>query len=352
MFKRGLRQLRLHLGKQLLDCNRLTNTFDITSINKILFIRYDGKIGDYIVSSFVYDQIKKQKPTTQIHIVAGKSNGALIKQDKNVDKVYILNKKSYPERIRMALQLRKNCYDVLFDASPSLRNRDLLFIRLVKASLNIGYDKESYKIFNLNLPAKQLVTSLIYQQMLQLLGFQSGDTKYVIPENKKAVEESSAFIETLLNKNIVSVNLLGASRSRKFLKENALLLLQNALSAFPNHTIVLLTYPQVNSWIQEIMDELKSNRITSFLGTTSIFHTISIIKKSALVITPDTVAVHIADAYNVPLLAFYSMEEENFVYWHSIQPDAIVLRYGNNINQLTETQFKEALQKASVLVNP
>jgi ADP-heptose:LPS heptosyltransferase len=301
----------------------------------------------------VYDQIKKQNPSVQIHIVAGKSNGELIKQDKNIDKLFILKNKSYILRIKMAMQLRKHHYDVLFEANPTtLRNRDLLFIRLVKASINIGYSKENYKLFNLNLTSKKNHTAFIYQQMMQLLGFESNDTTYIIPEDKKASEESSAFLNTLSNKNIIAVNLLGASRSRKFIKENAIVLLNNILSTFPNHTIVLLTYPEVNSWIKEIIDTLQTNRVTSFLGTTSIFHTIAIIKKSSLVITPDTVAVHIADAYDIPLVAFYSMEEENFIYWHSIQPNAVIVRYQYNINQLEEKRFKDSLQQASAIIIP
>lgn len=352
MFKSALRNSRLYLGKLFIDTQFPDHNLGLYKIKRMLFLRYDGKIGDYIVSSFVYDQIRKQNSHIQIDIVAAKANSSIIEKDKNINMLFIIKSKSYFSRIAMALHLRKHNYDILFDATHGLlRNRDLLFIRLVNASINIGYAKESYKLFNLNLPVKEVTTAIIYQQMMQLLGFQSSNINYVIPEDKKASEESEAFLDTLSEKKIIVVNLLGASRSRKFIKENAILLLSNVLSTFPNHTIVLLTYPQVNNWIQEIMDSFESKQVVSFLGTTSIFHTIKIIKESSLVITPDTVAVHIADAYNVPLVAFYSMEKENFVHWHSIQDNSIMIRYQNNINQLTETQFMDALQQALVLTN-
>ena len=352
MFKTTLRNTRLSIGKLLIDCKPESNKVGIDRIKKIIFIRYDGKIGDYIVSSFVYDQIKKQNPAIQIDIVAAKANGSVIEKDKNIDNLVIIKSKSYVSRIGMALQLRKHRYDVLFDATPgSLRNRDLLFIRLVKASINIGYAKEKYHLFNLNLPAQALPTAIIYQQMMRLLGFESKNIQYLIPENTKASKETDVFLQTLSGKKIIAVNLLGASRSRKFVKENAIVLLKNVLAVYPDYAIVLLTYPQVNSWMKEIMDSLESKQIFSFLGTTSIFHTISIIQKSALVITPDTVAVHIADTYHKPLIAFYSMEKENFVHWKSLQADAVILRYQDNINQVTQEQFEDALKQALVITN-
>lgn len=352
MFKHALRNIRLIIGKQLIDKPISKCHLNVGNLSKILFVRYDGKIGDYIVSSFVYEQIKKQNPTVQIDVVATKANGAIIEKDKSINNLFIIKSKSYSARIAMAIQLRKQHYDVLFDATPGLlRNRDLLFIRLVQASINIGYAKENYKLFNLNLPIQEVHTAIIYQQMMRLLGYESDSIRYVIPENKKASEESEAFLNGISNKKIITVNLLGASRSRKFNKENAIVLLKNVLSFFPNSTIVVLTYPQVNNWVKEIIDILESKHVISFFGTTSIFHTIAIIKKSALVITPDTVAVHISDAYNVPLVAFYSMERENFVYWHSVQDNAITVRYQDNINQLTESQFKDAFQQTLAVIN-
>ncbi len=347
MFKKRLKSFRLFIGKLLIDYNSSNTDFKHTSIKKILFVRHDGKIGDYIVSSFVYDQIKKQNPTIHIDIVAAKANEAVIEKDTNINNLFIVNSKSYVTLISMALKLRQNGYDVLFDATPSLlRNRELLFIRIVKASLNIGYCKENYKLFNLNLPIQQAPTAIIYQQMMQLLGFKSNSIQYIIPENRKALKESEAFLETLSKKKIIAVNLLGASRSRKFISDKAISLIKNVLSTFPNHAIVLLTYPQVNNWIKKIIDSIDSKQVVSFYGTTSIFHTASIIKYSSLVITPDTVAVHISDAYNVPLVAFYSMEEGNFIHWRSLQANAVIVRYQDNINQLTEVQLKGALEQS------
>ena len=342
---------RLSLGKWLIDKKTEKNVSSLKSIRKILFIHYDGKIGDYIVSTFVYSQLREQNPQLQIDTIVSKSNIDFIKSDTNIDSIFLLKGRSYFEFIRQSLFLRKQNYDVLFDATPSLRNRDLLFIRLVNASFNIGYNKENYKIFNSSVPKEAIPTAKIYQQMMLKLGYYSDNTSYIIPKNDRLELETINFLNSIPYKKIIVVNLFGASRSRKFSKETALVLLNLVLEQFPNHTIVLLTYPQINSLIKEIIDTLQTKNVTSFLETTSIFHTIAIIKRASLVITPDTVVVHISDAYRIPLVAFYSMDEVNFSHWNSIQEQKVIVRYQNNINQLTSTQISNALQNACNLFN-
>lgn len=58
--KQLLQKLRILIGKSILD--KKTSNKPITSnlkSQKILFLRQDGKIGDYIVSSFIFRELKK-----------------------------------------------------------------------------------------------------------------------------------------------------------------------------------------------------------------------------------------------------------------------------------------------------
>ena len=63
--KNKLQMLRLGLGKYFLDkkngLNRITNV-----PRSILFLRQDGKIGDYVASSFVFREIKNLIPTLKL----------------------------------------------------------------------------------------------------------------------------------------------------------------------------------------------------------------------------------------------------------------------------------------------
>ncbi len=345
-----LKKWRLAIGKWLIDTKLPAHKVAHQTVKKILFVRYDGKIGDYIVSSFVYAEIKRQAPSVRLCIVASKANCELVNADLHFDEVLIQSKRSYFHLISTALKLRSQHFDVLFDATPTLRNRDLLFIRLVKAQANIGFAKEKYGLFNLNVPFQPINTAFIYQQMLEKLGFESSPIQYCIPNNLPAKQLIQEFIENKLqNMPFLVINLHGASRSRKLNTERSIQLIETALAQFPNFSVVLLTYPAINDWILSILQTIKSKRLFMYKETTSFFHSIYLIKKAVLVITPDTSVVHVADAFKKPLLAFYSKEANNFAFWRSIQPNTVIVRYDQNINELTNQQFENAL--STIIIN-
>ena len=61
---------------------------EFKDIKKILFLRYDGKIGDYIITSWIYREIKKQRPDIQIDVVGISKNEKLFLNNKSIDKFY------------------------------------------------------------------------------------------------------------------------------------------------------------------------------------------------------------------------------------------------------------------------
>ena len=77
-----IKEFQRRIGKNVLDKKKIKADLKFENIKKILFIRYDGKIGDYIVSSFIYREIKKQRPDIQIDIVGINKNEQLFNKNK------------------------------------------------------------------------------------------------------------------------------------------------------------------------------------------------------------------------------------------------------------------------------
>ncbi len=65
--KHLLRKFRLKAGKLLLD-KKSSDNFSDNMPMSILFLRQDGKIGDYIVSSFAFREIKRFNPMIIRHL--------------------------------------------------------------------------------------------------------------------------------------------------------------------------------------------------------------------------------------------------------------------------------------------
>ena len=68
---RGKRvEIKEKLSKILFDKkNKREEEFDLNKLNRILFLRYDDKIGDMVDTTMMFREIKKKYPNCKIDIV-------------------------------------------------------------------------------------------------------------------------------------------------------------------------------------------------------------------------------------------------------------------------------------------
>lgn len=338
----NLKQIRLAAGKRLLDKQKKPQPLIITNSSKILFVRYDGKIGDFIVSSFIYREIKRAYPGAAIHIVINASLQPLIEANNYIDKYFVMKGRSYYEIIKMVARLRRENYDLLIDPTPFLRNRDLLFIRNVNAAINVGYGKENYNLFNQNLPAVKEHTSQIYSRLLHAFGIVNADTAYDLVLNKDSEENVAAFFAGNNIRKAIAINFFGASRSRNILEPLAEKIIGLVLNHYHGYTVILLTFPQALAFTGQLVNKFSNANVVHFAGTKTIFDTVSIIARVSLLVSPDTSVIHIADFFKKPMLAMYNADEENYAKWHPLQ-SVPVLRYSHNVNNIDMEEFEKKL---------
>ncbi|TNH00369.1 glycosyltransferase family 9 protein, partial [Pasteurellaceae bacterium Phil31] len=101
--KYQLRQWRIALGKWILD--KTKSMPDNIELKSVLFLRQDGKIGDYIVSSFVFRELKKYNPNLDIGVVC--SDDSLFIKNPHIDHIYQVKKKNIIDYFKTGLKLRK-----------------------------------------------------------------------------------------------------------------------------------------------------------------------------------------------------------------------------------------------------
>lgn len=334
--KSTLRTLRLNVGKKILDKQTpISNTF--TQPKKILFLRHDGKIGDYIVSSFVFREIKKASPSTHIGVVCSKKNAYLFEQNPYIDQLYLVKTKDICDYIRCGKKLAQEKYDVVIDPTIVLRNRDLIFLRTIAAKNYIGYQKENYQLFNLNIKVENAHYSEIYKKALEIIGFNNISTNYDTPFDLQSEKDIQNFLQENNISNYIALNFFGAGSARRFNEKSIKSLLDYLTSNTMN--IVLLGFPDVIEKLNALAN--KHPRVFVYEQTKTIFHSIALIKYSDLVISPDTSIVHIAAAFEKPLIAFYSQGQDNFAHWHpNNKAETHILRFHNSVNELDFTQIK------------
>ena len=89
-----------------------------------------------------------------------------------------------------------------------------------------------------------------------------------------------------------------------------------------------------------------------YFGIIAIIAIIAIIKRTNLILSPDTSIVHITEGLKKPLLAFYSNNEKNYAEWHPIEKQTEVVRYKEILNSISMEEVSKKLKdiKCNLLV--
>ena len=311
IFQDYMRAKRLKIGKYIWDRKEKTkiiegdNFLENNNIKSILFLRYDGKIGDMVVNSLMFREIKKVYPDIRIGVIARGAAIDIIKDNPNVDKIY----EYYKDRKKikdLALKIKEEKYDLLIDFSEMLRVNQMMLINLCGARINIGLDRKDWKLFDLSIESgkdfkwTEHITKRYLAYLIKLgLKKENIDISYdIYLKDEKKYE--FFFNEIKENKKLI-LNPYGASKHKSFSIET----LENIINYLKDKDIaIILTYFGDKYKELEFLEK-KYKYVYIPKKIESILDTAILIKKSDYVITPDTSIVHIASAFNKKMITIY-----------------------------------------------
>ena len=311
IFQDYMREKRLKIGKyiwdrkdkvKILEGNGFLEENDIKSI---LFLRYDGKIGDMVVNSLMFREIKKVYPDIKIGVVARGAAIDIIKDNPNVDKIY----EYYKDRKKikdLALKIKEEKYDLLIDFSEMLRVNQMMLINLCGARINIGLDRKDWKLFDLSIESgkdfkwTEHITNRYLAYLIKLgLKKESIDISYdIYLKDEKKYE--TFFYKIKENKKLI-LNPYGASKHKSFNIEN----LENIITYLKDKDIAIILVYFGDKYKELEFLEKKYKYVYIPKKIESILDTAILIKKSDYIISPDTSIVHIASAFNKKMITIY-----------------------------------------------
>ena len=311
IFQDYMREKRLKIGRYIWDRKKKSkiiegdNFLKDNNIKSILFLRYDGKIGDMIVNSLIFREIKKVYPDIKIGVVARGAAIDIIRENPNVDKIY----EYYKDRKKikdLALKIKEEKYDLLIDFSEMLRVNQMMLINLCGARTNIGLDRKDWELFDLSIESgkdfkwTEHITNRYLAYLIKLgLKKENIDIFYdIYLKDEKKYEDF--FNEIKENKKII-LNPYGASKHKSFNIET----LENIINYLKDKDIaIILTYFGDKYKELEFLEK-KYKYVYIPKKIESILDTAILIKKSDYVISPDTSIVHIASAFNKKMIIVY-----------------------------------------------
>lgn len=354
IFQDYMRAKRLKIGKYIWDRKEKAkivegdNFLKDNSIKSILFLRYDGKIGDMIVNSLMFREIKKVYPDIRIGVIARGAAIDIIKDNPNVDKIY----EYYKDRKKikdLALKIKEEKYDLLIDFSEMLRVNQMMLINLCGARINIGIEKENWNLFDISLNIRDFNKHIseLYIKILKFLGINNVNPSYDVFSSDYLLKNLD-----LKNKKYCVFNPYAASKHRSFSNENIEKISKIILEKDYGTLILIGNRDKIRELKK--LNISKENKV-KVIETKGMSEVAELIKKADLIVSPDTSIVHLARAFDKKMICIYrkelGKEDKNSIIWGPNSEKAKVIfveekvRDGEeiDINHINIDEFKKEM---------
>ena len=356
IFQNYMREKRLKIGKVIWDKKEKTNIIngdnfiENNNIKSILFLRYDGKIGDMIVNSLMFREIKKVFPDIKIGLIVRGTAIDIVKDNPNVDKIYEYHKDR--KKIKdLALKIKEEKYDLLIDFSEMLRVNQMMLINLCGARINIGIEKENWKLFDISLNIRNFNQHIseLYIKILKFLGIKNINSSYDVFSSDYLLKSLD-----LENKKYCVFNPYAASKHRSFSSENiekiSKIILEKSFE-----TLILIGNDDKIKELKKL-DISKENKV-KIIETKGMLEVAELIKGADLIVSPDTSIVHLGKAFDKKMICIYrkelGKEDRNSILWGPNSEKAKVIfieektKDGEeiDINHLNLDEFKKEMER-------
>jgi ADP-heptose:LPS heptosyltransferase len=319
-FKDRYDLFRQNIAKFVLDRRTKQNkVFDVLRAKSVLFLRNDNKIGDMVISTLLFREIKKAYPHIKISVLCGKDNKEIIKYNPNVDEIIEL-RGGFIANLLLFFKLGKRKFDLTADFLPlKPKPAYLLMLRLLNPSFLTGFYKKSYNIYDFSFEENLFDSHITryYKLFLNFLGIGDPSLKYDL-----FLEALPPFIKDEMK--TVIINPFAASKHRTLSLAKTQKLAELLLKAVKCRIFILTAQDKAGK-----VKALENENVKVF-ASKSILESAALIKAGDLIISPDTSIVHIAAAFNKKLVALYldysKSQEKTDIIWGPDYANAVQLR--------------------------
>jgi ADP-heptose:LPS heptosyltransferase len=260
-------------------------------VKKFLIVRFSS-IGDIVLTTPVVRCLRHEFPDAEIHYITKSAYKILLANNSYIDKIYTIDR----EITEVLPELKHEKYDLIIDLHRNLRTYRLKLALHTKSYQfpKVNLKKWLLTTFKINkLPSEHIVDR--YFKCINELGVKN-DKKgldYFIPK-----QDEINLKEFHIPKEYI-VFAIGAKFLTKRLPTKKIIEIINKLS----QTVVLLGGKDDKDRARAISDAC-SNTI-KLCGDLNLNQSASVIKQSQKVITHDTGLMHIAAAFNKPIVSIW-----------------------------------------------
>lgn len=318
-----LRQLKARAVKWLLDKPN-PNCFspkDLPSIRKVLFLRNDNKLGDMIVSTFSFRELKKQLPSVEISVLAGPNSAQILLGNPNINHI-VIYKKGLRHLFKLGKLLKQEHFDLYIDLDKQPTAQTLYLLYCIQPRFAFGFNRREYQLYNITCPFSfDSHITRWHTKVFESLGLQAPSGGYDLYVPAGSVCRAEAFFQGLPKRKNVVVNPFAASRHRCLCAEQITILAR----LLPACNIILVgEASRLENWRQSLKD-VGAEHLFWQPENTSLFDVFALIQSGDLFLSPDTGLVHAASALGKKQVCIYkSSDSVNQKIWAPLGPASII----------------------------
>ena len=297
--------------------------FDIKDSKSVLILKYD-RIGDMVLSTPIFRELKLAYPNISISVLASKENRDVIKYNPYVDKIYTNYKNQIFNDLPTLLKLRKKNFDVCIELDHSVIPHAILRLKILNPKKIISIHKDGrYGVKGVDLKIYDYFTKKdtkshfgkIWLETLIFFGISPSSYSYDLFLGNIEKEKAKIFAISLGKKIKIGINMEGSFPEKSIQKEELEKICVGLHNNFNNIKIVILTSPDKLLEKRQLISELGLDFVIPSYNTKTIIDAAALIEQLDLIITPDTSIVHIAASFDKPVVSIHENNKDSFRLW-------------------------------------
>lgn len=292
-----------------------------SEIKKILCIKPRG-IGDIVLSTIILENLTNQFPSAKIDYLTERFAKSALKYNPLVNKIITMHSKEFS--LKVALQIRKEKYDIVIDLWSNPRSAQITFLSGAKYKVGYAYRGRKYAYNILGTSEKGSVHSAEHNlELLKPLGVKiiSKNIHYYIGENEKLFADEYFLSNDLSNKMVCGIIPAGGWDSKRCDKRKWVEICKESIKNF-NCKILVLWGPGDEGDADFIKENLGEYCLLA--PNSSVTQMAALISNCNFVIANDSGPMHISAALNIPTLGIFGPTNPKFHRPYSPNSDYVI----------------------------
>jgi len=289
---------------------------------KLLCLR-QNQIGDTLISTPIFSALKQHYPNIIIDVLLDKRNATTLDTNPNIRTRFVLKQK-FIDFFKVLFMVRREKYDFIVDLVHTPSSLSTLFCLLGKSRFTVGFERENDFIYDVKVPFKREVRML--RTLAEILtAFRITPDEINLRPHFPLSPSSQTFAEkvfsSLVGKKVIGVNISASLKLKFWGVENFVGLIARLTCDVPNATFLVL---YSNAYAHEAKQIATQAKVHLCDETKTLTDFAAVISKLHALITPDSAAVHLADAFNVPCVILTHNPEHITVWYPSFSESRTV----------------------------